>query len=378
VERLVRHWTQWNSSDLSGPQTDRITGLLAPTTALRRRLRTEVAAAEAELIQLTRQQIGALRALRSVRRCVVRGGAGTGKTLLAIEKAHQMAREGGRVLLTCFNGPLADQVAAECSDAPGVSVSTFHALALSRARAARLSIPSNPSPHWWECDAPNLIARSLEVAPSSFDALVVDEAQDFCDAWITALQLLLAEPDASPVFMFLDSHQQLYSRSLTLPEWFVYELDKNCRNTLPIARRVASVFDDPAPDEGATGRNPVFVELSDPAEAPSLVQEVVDRLVSEEGLRPSQVVVLAEDRATVDALHELVVADSCFVPLGGKGVVAETVHRFKGLEAEVVVLVIPTSSAPSRDALLYVGMSRARSMLVVLGPKSVRNRFDLR
>ena len=89
-------------------------------------------------------------------------------------------------------------------------------------------------------------------------------------------------------------------------------------------------------------------------------------------------VVLAEDRATVDALHDLVVADSCFVPLGGKGVVAETVHRFKGLEAEVVVLVISTSSAPRRDALLYVGMSRARSMLVVLGPKSVRNRFDLR
>lgn len=378
VERVVRHWNQWDASELPGIQIDRITDVLAPTVKLRRRLRADVAAAEAALVQLTRQQVAVLRGLRSARRCIVRGGAGTGKTLLAMEKARQMARDGGRVLLTCFNAPLADQVAVECSDVAGITVSTFHALALSRARAARLTIPSDPSVEWWENEAPNLVANSLEIAPRAFDALVVDEAQDFCDGWITALLMLLAEPDTSPVYMFLDSHQQLYNRSLSVPAWFPFELDTNCRNTLPIARRVASVFGDPPPELGATGRNPAFVELPRSDDAPSLVQEVVDRLLLDEGLLPSQVVVLADDRALVDTLHELVLARSCFVPLGGKGVVAETVHRFKGLESEVVVLVLSASNPTNRDALLYVGMSRARSLLVVIGPKGVRNRFDLR
>jgi superfamily I DNA/RNA helicase len=63
--------------------------------------------------------------------------------------------------------------------------------------------------------------------------------------------------------------------------------------------------------------------------------------------------------------------------MGGAGVVVETVHRFKGLESEVVVLVTGSPDAASHDPLLYVGMSRARSMLVVLGPRAIRNRFDL-
>jgi superfamily I DNA/RNA helicase len=289
-----------------------------------------------------------------------------------------MARDGGRILLTCFNAPLADQVAKDCVGASGLTVSTFHSLALSRARAARLPIPPHPTTEWWESDAPNLVTASLGIASCSFDAVVVDEAQDFCDGWITALQLLLAEPDASPMLLFLDSHQQLYNRSLSIPDWFVYELDTNCRNTLPIARRVASVFGDPIPEEGASGRNPSFIELTALGDAAGLTQEVVDRLLGDEGLRPNQITVLCEERSTVESLHQLAVAGSCFVPLGGVGVVAETIHRFKGLESEVVVLVLSGGASAKQDSLLYVGMSRARSMLVVLGPKTIRNRFDLR
>ena len=52
----------------------------------------------------------------------------------------------------------------------------------------------------------------------------------------------------------------------------------------------------------------------------------------------------------------------------------DTIHRYKGLESEVVVLVlgnIDLSESVNR-ALAYVGMSRARSGLFVIGTRSVR------
>ena len=48
-----------------------------------------------------------LNMLRGVRRAAIVGGAGTGKTMLAAEKARRLAREGFTTLLVCFNAPLA-------------------------------------------------------------------------------------------------------------------------------------------------------------------------------------------------------------------------------------------------------------------------------
>ena len=121
-----------------------------------------------------------------------------------------------------------------------------------------------------------------------------------------------------------------------------------------------------------------FVELLDASDAPSVVQDVVDRLLVDEGLTPDQVVVLADDRSVVDALLQRVAGGSVFVGLGGHGVVAETIHRYKGLEANIVVLVLTANRPLDDSALLYVGMSRAKAMLIVIAPKAVRNRFDLR
>ncbi|NJO76961.1 MAG: DEAD/DEAH box helicase family protein [Leptolyngbyaceae cyanobacterium RM1_406_9] len=48
-----------------------------------------------------------LNILRYQKRAAIIGGAGTGKTLLAIEKAAQLAESGLRVLFVCYNTNLA-------------------------------------------------------------------------------------------------------------------------------------------------------------------------------------------------------------------------------------------------------------------------------
>ena len=73
-----------------------------------RMLRYEIVAGEREVVRLTDGPVRtSCNTLRGQRRAAIVGGAGTGKTMLAVEKARRLAREGYRTLLVCFNSPLA-------------------------------------------------------------------------------------------------------------------------------------------------------------------------------------------------------------------------------------------------------------------------------
>jgi ATP-dependent exoDNAse (exonuclease V) alpha subunit len=50
----------------------------------------------------------------------------------------------------------------------------------------------------------------------------------------------------------------------------------------------------------------------------------------------------------------------------------ESISRFKGLDAAAVVLVLAENKGPPNQAQAYVGMSRARSVLVVVGSEGTR------
>jgi len=59
---------------------------------------------EQNIVRLTQRQFHFMRFLRGQRRAAVAGCAGSGKTLLAIEKARQLVEEGlERILFTCYN-----------------------------------------------------------------------------------------------------------------------------------------------------------------------------------------------------------------------------------------------------------------------------------
>lgn len=86
-----------------------------------------VAAAEDRIITLTERQFGILDTLHAHRRAVILGVAGSGKTLIAAEKARRLAAEGFDVLLTCFNRPLAEFLDQTVGRLDRITVSTFQA-----------------------------------------------------------------------------------------------------------------------------------------------------------------------------------------------------------------------------------------------------------
>jgi hypothetical protein len=156
-------------------------------------------------------------------------------------------------------------------------------------------------------------------------------------------------------------------------DWPPFDLDINCRNSLPIATRVARIYGAEPLSLGTDGPAPIWTDIHGIDDALELTQDLVARLVGEELLDPQQIVVLADDRDFVDHLRQRLAADTMFVELGKAGVVAETVHRFKGLEADVVLcVVVARHTAVDVRLLAYVGLSRAKTMLFVLAPKELK------
>jgi superfamily I DNA/RNA helicase len=311
----------------------------------------------------------ALSQMRLIRRAVVLGGAGTGKTLLAREKTRRLAKDGFRTLSLCYNSLLGSEMTNELRNVEGVTAATFHSVCVDQARRAGLTVPGNPSQDWWEVDAPRLLAAAARKNATQFDAVVVDEGQDFAKGWFEVLMGLCSSPVDSPFYIFADNHQDLYCRSWWCPEeWPRFVLDINCRNSRQISKRVCAVYGDEDGEVGADGPETAIVGVRWDRGGFDVVQHTVARLLSEERLRPDQIVVLSDSTAMVEELRSRVVDDYSFTSWSKRGVAVETIGRFKGLEADAVVLMLSDEIARDANrakALCYVGLSRARSILLI-------------
>jgi hypothetical protein len=110
-------------------------------------------------------------------------------------------------------------------------------------------------------------------------------------------------------------------------------------------------------------------------------------VIDEGGISPANVAVIAQRKETVETLGgttlggvQLVqpvdpaAAPSAQPPTGespARSVVIETIHRFKGLEADVVIVILSRLETDRHRSLAYIGTSRACAHLVVIAPAEV-------
>lgn len=189
--------------------------------------------------------------------------------------------------------------------------------------------------------------------------------------------MLLQDPDESPVYLFLDPEQAIYHRDWVTPTgWMAFDLEINCRNTVEIAKASGKIFGNYEECLGVQGPNPQLIRVRTIEEALDVSQRIVGNLLSSEGLSPDQCAVLGSPRFA-DCLRERMVADSLFVPIGKRGVVAESIHRFKGLEADAVVVSLADIELDRAGrSLVYIGFSRARTLLFVLATEAQEQAID--
>ena len=206
-----------------------------------------------------------------------------------------------------------------------------------------------------------------------FDTVVVDEAQDFGEQWWPSLVRCLRDPDDGGLFVFLDEAQRVFGRDGVAPiATPPVHLDENLRSTKQIAQLCGSLRDGVTRPRGTDGA-PVRI-LDVPFErAIEVADDMVDTLL-EEGWLPGQVALLA-----TGSRHPMQVElvggaghagywDGFFA---GEDVFYGHVLGFKGLERTVVILAVNGFREVERArTLLYTGLSRARVLLVVVGPRA--------
>ena len=362
-----------------------LTEALHPEIHIVSSLGAQLETAAQRFVQLTQEQARALEGIAGNPRIRITGGAGTGKTVLALEMARTLATrgEGKKVLLLCYNRHLSRHLyhTVRQWELPQGSVEArhFHSLCLRAATALEREIvfPDDQDNEtkrvFWNEELPMLLFEALDKgAMERWDAIVVDEGQDFAQDWWTMVEDCLAEPEVGSMVIFHDDAQNIFQRQAQVPTegYFVYQLSYNLRNTRHIADIVRQLGEVPMQShpKAPAGEPPIVRSQAKGEKAVQELERLLRKLLEEEGVLPNQVAILtphSRPNSLLAGVETLAGQPLTHNPYE-EGVFHGTIGAYKGLESDVLILadIDPRDERCSRNAR-YVAASRACQLLYV-------------
>jgi hypothetical protein len=364
-------------SDAPGPDRMRmIEGLLARSFTLKSPLGIELESEDEKLVQLTEQQFQALSLLGDRKRVAIAGCAGSGKTTLAVLKAQEFAGLGLNVLLVCFNSALADDLRKNIKN---VTVQHFHGLCRYLADQMGIRVRLGTDSTYFDRVLPQALMDAAGKLGRTYDALIVDEGQDFQPAFWIAMEPLLKENGI--LYVFYDNNQNLYNGTIDF-QGLIQEppfiLNRNCRNTIAIHKTVARFHNNPngLVCNGPQGRPPELHSYHSENDQLRLLQRLLNHLVNEEHIDCRNITILTplgEERTSLKpGLRLGTFTLSQHPSQNALTVQATSVYRFKGLERRVVILTeVDERTRVNTQMVMYVGCSRARTHLIILHDESL-------
>lgn len=335
----------------------RLTGLLRPEFERQSSIAGELDTAEMTLRTLTDEQCHVVDIVEANERVLCSGGAGTGKTFLALDLARRSLAADKTVMFCCSS----------------VWLRQFLDVQLAHPKMKVLTVDQ--------------ARRALTKSPK-VDVLIVDEAQDMMN--LDDLDVLdrsvTGGLTAGSWAFFFDSNNQTGLIGRWDPKALEFlqsfgamhvPLTRNCRNTRPI---VEEIVRQTKCNMGVVnqGNGPavqtIFVSTSQAIE--KALEESLARLL-ESGVAPSNITILSPfswaessvSRLSDHLLRTIVQLDEFsmreFPP---NRVSFARVHDFKGLENTAVIFTDLDASVLVQNppSVLYVGMSRARAYLLLL------------
>lgn len=369
VERILaasRYWfgERWNHPR-AGKANETLELLFARPLEFTDSLGANVRLETRHFERLTDDQFRLVRAVSSLRRVACRGGAGAGKTWFARKRAIQLRAEGFRTLLLCRGRPLAAYLRSITASDDGLLVAAYDELAVLLFDHA----VAPTADYGWA-----LLELAERRPERRFDAIMVDEAQDFRgDEW-DFIEGLLRDAERDVFYLFLDDNQQVYEHEAVLPEGMVeIHLGDNVRTTRSIHMRMQNFYSSVPPQRplGPLGRQ--IEHVDDGEDEVATVRRIIRKLTDDERVNVDDMVVLtpyeiAESRLRDLSLHQGRKLST--TPRPGLDVCLSTVPDFKGIERAVVVLAesggLPKEN-PARTRFCYTAFSRPRSHLIIVG-----------
>lgn len=330
--------------------------------------------------RLTEEQASILKVTRLINRVEVRGGAGSGKTVLALQQAKELSRGSlgrgsQRVALLCYSIGLAEYLKTQVASWPHKQrpafVGTFHEFG----RQWGAPDGDRADSDFWEVGLPAIMTDLAADLPDSkrYDSVVVDEAQDFAESWWQPVLGALRDEETGGIYAFSDENQRIFGRFGAPPVPLVpLVLDHNLRNTQQIHEAFGPLAPSRMYSRGGTGPSVRFVPCTSDG-ALDVADDEVERLM-DAGWDPQHVALITTGKRHPEQVQRASLhgQEGYWQSWFSDDVFYGHVLGCKGLERRAVVLCLNENGTLDRGReRLYVGMSRATDELVVVGSAEV-------
>ena len=307
------------------------------------------------------QQIVILDFMEEQKIAVIGGAAGTGKTMIALEKARRLSNQGKKVLFLCFNKKLKEHL-IENYQYDNVKFETIDSLFYSYFKTES---KGNYNP------LRKKIKDDYEKGIFTYRHFIVDEAQDLgrkdieCSGLLKLIQDIVEIEEDSCCYFFYDKYQLVQSKeipSIIQNADCKMMLYRNCRNTEKIATTSYKVFTE---DELSKRDVEGFEEGVNPkainCKKEETYEKVVKMVISLRNKGYKDIVILTAKDENTSSLCERANGESLF--FDGFKCLFTTCRKFKGLEAEAVIITDLDGDVllnGDKRLLFYVGASRAK------------------
>ena len=315
---------------------------------------------ERELDTINRVQDNYIFFLSNIRQFYIRGGAGTGKTWIAIKLSNIEAGKGNKTLFLCNSKPLSIMVQKNvCEDVEVFDIgSMFHRIADNSFEFKNNPLYRGISEH---------INNELPV----YDAIFIDEAQDFTEEWAYVIKMLLKDEKYSRLGIFYDDVQIV--REDSFGDAFMIEcppflLNENIRNTANIYNWATDntqlgkdVITNPV-----EGPVPAKEKITDKRHLTQRLESLFKEYLYDEALKTTSLILLVQDTNVFMEMFPEGIAKWSFTRNlnGDEGkIVVSTPEEFKGLESDMVIYI---HNASSSSNINYIAYTRAKYYLIEL------------